>query len=108
VNHPLANGKYRKSGRMLAGLLGSIGLAIWLFHFYLWYRYDGTRPPRPDASSGRFYPLNTHGHFVYLNKDEDAMLNRLTVLTFGLFGTAIVIDVLFVARRANPWEKKRW
>ena len=93
---------------MLAGLLGSMALAISLFHFYLWYQYDGTRPRRPDASSGRLYPLNTHGHLVYLNKQEDARLTGLTVLTFGLFGTAILIDVLFVARRTNPWEKKQW
>jgi hypothetical protein len=108
VNLPLVNGNYRKSGRVLAGLLGSMALAIWLFHFYLWYQYDGTRPLRPDASSGRLYPLNTHGHFVYLNKQEVARLTALTVLTFGLFGTAILIDVLFVARRTNPWEKKQW
>ena len=93
---------------MLTGILGFMALAIWLFHFHLWYQYDGTRPLRPDASSGRVYPLNTHGHVVYLNKEEDARLTSLTVSTFGLFGTAILIDVLFVALKTNPWEKKQW
>ena len=108
MNLPLANGKYRRSGRMLAGLLGIMALAISLFHAYLWYQYDGTRPLRPDASSGRLYPLNTHGHVVYLNKQEDAKLTRLTILTFSLFGTAILMDLLLVVRKTNPWEKKQW
>ena len=108
MNLPLANGKYRRSGRMLAGLLGIMALSISQFYVYLWYQYDDTRPLRPDASSGRLYPLNTHGHVVYLNKQEDAKLTRLTILTFSLFGTAILMDLLLVVRKTNPWEKKQW
>jgi hypothetical protein len=108
VKLPLVNGKYRQRGRLLAGLLGALALAISFFYFDIWYRYDGTRPLRPDASSGRVYALNTHGRVVFLNKEEDAGLTSLTILTFGLFGTGVLIDGLFVSGfgpRTKPWEK---
>ncbi len=108
---PLKNGKYRKPVRPILGLLGSLALAVWFFHFYLWSKYDGTRPLQPDASSGTVYPLNTHGHVVYLNKAEDARLSNLTILTLSLFGTGVLMDVLLVSgfdRRPKPWEKKQW
>jgi hypothetical protein len=108
VKLPLANGKYRKPARIVAGLVAFAALAIWLFHFYVWYQYVGTRPRLRDASSGRLYPLNTHGYVVYLNKEEDANLARMTAVAVGLFGTAILIDVLLVAQKKNPWEKKQW
>jgi hypothetical protein len=111
MNLLLAKGKYRKSGHVVGGVLGFLALAIWLFHAWLWYRYDGTRPSLPDASIGAIYPLNTHGHVVYLTKPEDAWLTRLTIIAFGLFGIAFLIQGVFVGGffpRVNPWEKKQW
>jgi hypothetical protein len=108
---PLANGKYDRHGRRLVTFISFSALAIWLFHFYLWYQYDGTRPVRPDASSGRLYPLNTHGHCVYLTKPEDFRLTGLAVLTFVLVIIAIVVNGLFVegfSRTKMPWEKRQW
>jgi hypothetical protein len=98
---------------MLASLLCFSGLAVWLFHFYVWYQYDATRPRQPDALSGSVLAQNTHGHVVYLTKEEDARLTRLTVLAIGLFGTGFLIRGLFVENivwRKNPppWEKKQW
>ena len=105
---PLGNGKYRKLGGVLAVAFGCAGLAIWLFHFCLWYQYAATRPRRPDASSGRIYPLNTHGSVAYLNKDEDARLTALTASTVGLILISFVTHGVLVDgfRRAKPWEKK--
>jgi hypothetical protein len=112
VKLPVANGKYRKSGHRLAVFLGGSALAVWIFHFCLWYQYDGTRPVQPDAFSGRVYPLNTHGHFVYLDEREDSTLTGLTVLAVSLFGIGFVIEGLcvegFSQRRTSPWEKKQW
>jgi hypothetical protein len=96
---------------MIAGLLCSSALAIWLFHFYVWYQYDGTRPLRSDALSGRVYPLNTHGHVVYLNKEEDARLTRLTIVAVSLFGIGGLIEGLFASgfvASTKAWEKKQW
>jgi hypothetical protein len=111
VKFPIANGKYRKPGGVLVGILGSLALAIWLFHFCLWYQYAATRPRQFDASSGRLYPLNTHGSVVYLNKDEDTRLTGLTVFAFSLFAIAfithgVLVDGFF--KRTMPWEKKQW
>jgi hypothetical protein len=94
---------------MLSALLGFSALAIWLFHFQVWYQYDATRPRQPDALSGRSYAQNTHGHVVYLTKEEDARLTKLTIIAFGLFCTAGLIGILFVERiTPAPWEKKQW
>jgi hypothetical protein len=110
VNLPVRNGKYRKLGGILVTTVGFAALAIWLFHFCLWYQYAATRPSRPDASSGRIYPLNTHGSIAYLNKDEDGRLTALTVSAVGLFLIAFVMHGVLVDgfRQPMPWEKKKW
>lgn len=41
---PIAEGKYRKPGGIVARLLIYSGLALWPFHTYVWYDYDGTEP----------------------------------------------------------------
>ncbi len=106
---PLAKGKYRKPARMLSALLGFSALAVWLFHFHVSDQYDATRPRQPVSSSGRFYAQNTHGHVVYLTKQEDARLTKLTILAFSLFCTGGLIGILFDERiTPAPWEKKRW
>jgi hypothetical protein len=109
VNLPLAKGRYGKPAQKLSSLLAVSAIAVWLFHLYIWYQYDGTRPRQPDAMSGRFYAQNTHGHVVYLTREEDAGLTKLTILTFSLFGTAFLIGGLFVKKVVpTPWEKRRW
>ncbi|MGH9733956.1 MAG: hypothetical protein ACRD8A_05135 [Candidatus Acidiferrales bacterium] len=108
---PLANGKYHNHGRRGATVLAFSALAIWFFHFYLWYQYDGSLPIRPDASTGRVYALNTHGHCVYLTKTEDFRLWGLAFVTSILFIVAIIVNGLFVegfSRTKMPWEKKQW
>ena len=84
MNFPLAKGKYSKPARTLARILGFMGLAVWLFYFYIWYQYDATRPRQPDALAGRLYAQNSHGHVVYLTKEEDAKLTRLNMLALSL------------------------
>jgi len=110
---PLAEGKYRNPARVLGSLLCFTGLTIWLFHFCVWYQYDGTRPTKAIESAGRIFPQNTHGHVVYLTKEESARLTHLTVLAFGLMGSGFLVRGLFVEgfhwRKAPaPWEKKQW
>ena len=108
---PLGNGKYRAPARKLAGFLGFFALAVWFFHFYVWYQYDGSRPIHRDSSAGRIFPLNTHGHVVYLTKGEDQKLAGLTALAFGSFVLAVLIDGFLVdgfSRTPKPWEKKQY
>jgi hypothetical protein len=111
---PLAEGKYRKPAGVVAGLLACSGLAIWLFHTYVWYDYDRTRPRRADSASGRVYPLNTHGHVVYLTEAEDARLTRLAVLSFSLICGGLIAATLFVEnvfvwrKKGQPWEKRKF
>jgi hypothetical protein len=108
VKLPVRNGKYRKLGRLLTGIVGSVALAVWLFHFCLWYQYAATRPVRLDASSGRVYPLNTHGSVAYLNKSEDARLTALTLSTVGLVLILFVMHGVLVGfKSVMPWEKRQ-
>ena len=96
---------------MLVNLFGSMALAIWIFHFCLWYQYAGTRTRRSDVASGRLYPLNTRGSVVYLNKRENSNLIALTVLTVDLFGIAVLANGIFVdesLERTMPCQKKRF
>jgi hypothetical protein len=105
---PLANGKYRKPCHVVAGILGFFALAIWFSNVYIWLEYDRSRPLLPDASVGRVYPLNSHGHVVYLTQNENSRLTRLTILAVILFGIAVLIEGLFVNgffRKVKPWEK---
>jgi hypothetical protein len=128
MNLPLANGKYRKPGEMLAVSLVCSACAVWLFDLYLYLQYDATRPRRFSLLSGRIYELSNHGHIVYLTKAEDMNLTLLTIFAFGLMGIAILVINLFVEKTGwnrrgvaqirdrrrlyggdpAPWEKKQW
>jgi len=112
VKLPLANGKYRKPAIVLANGLCVAALAAWLFHLYIFFQYDDTRPRVPDKSIGRVYPQNNHGHVVYLTKEEDHRLTKLTITAFGLFCFGALVGHLFVEemswKRKQPWEKKQW
>jgi hypothetical protein len=108
---PLANGKYSKPARLGAEFLCFSGVAIWLFHFYVFYQYDATRPTRPDVTSGRVYAQNNHNRVVYLNKAEDFRIFMLRTSAFCLFIAGIAVGYLFVNewnRKPQPWEKKQW
>ena len=111
MEFPLAKGKYRKPAGVIGRALMYIGLAIWIFHFFVWYQYDGTRPTRPDVYSGRTYPQNSHGHIVYLTKEEDDWVTRMGALGFGMGLCGILTGFAFVegfhwrGGRA-PWQKR--
>jgi hypothetical protein len=82
-----------------------------MLHGYISYQYDETRPPRPDASVGRVFAQNTHGHVVYLTQSEDALLTKLEVAAFGLFACSGVICYFILGerfRKPQPWEKKQY
>jgi hypothetical protein len=110
MNFPFAKGTYRKLARVIAFVLCITALAIWFFHLYVWHQYDGTRPVKPDVSSGRVFEQNTHGHVVHLAKEEDAWLTRLTLLFVSLFGTGFLVNGLFAEgfhwrKSPAPWER---
>ncbi len=88
-----------------------LALGVWLFHFYVWYQYDGARPQRPEPSTGRVFAQNTHGHVVYLTKTEDTRLTKLTIIAFSLFASSGVIYYVILGerhRKPQPWDKKQW
>jgi hypothetical protein len=84
VNSDLARQKYRKAARAVSFVVVYSGLAVWLYHFHVWYQYDSMLPRQQDVVSSRIYPQNTHGHVVYLTKDENARLTKLSVVSLGL------------------------
>jgi hypothetical protein len=91
--------------------LGVSALGVWLSYNYVWYQYDGTRPPHPDALAGRIFAQNTHGHTVYLTAAENARLTKLAALAIGLFACSGVIYYFILGerqRKPQPWDKKQW
>jgi hypothetical protein len=68
----------------------------------LWFHFDGTRPHAADTTTGRVYPLNTHGAVVYLNAHEHWVLT-------GLFAVFVVLGVIgFLIDRWQRPFKPTW
>lgn len=116
---PLANGRYRKPAKIIGGIFAFSAVAVWIFHFWVFFNYDDTRPRRPDPSEGRIYAQNNHGHIVYLTKAEASNITDLRITSFGLAGAAIFTLYVFGDgierykdqrryRKGKPWEKKQW
>jgi multisubunit Na+/H+ antiporter MnhB subunit len=107
---PLARGRHRKAARTVAGALSVGAFVAWLGFFYLFLRYDSTRPSLPGASTGRVYAQNNHGHVVYLTKHERCKRNEVALVALCLLGTALVVHVLLVGplNEKESWEIKRW
>jgi hypothetical protein len=119
VKLPLANGRYRKPAKIIGSLFGFSALAVWIFHFLVFFKYDDTRPRQPDRSAGRIYAQNNHDHLVYLTKGEYSDITNLRVASFGLAGAAMLTLYVFGDgiewqkdqrryRQGKPWEKKQW
>jgi|SRR6266849_8299791 len=103
--------RFRVIWRVIGRSMAVLGFGVWLFHFYVWYRYVDTRPAHPDASQGRTYVLNTHGSYRYLTKQENDRLTEITVIAFSLFACSGLIYYFILGERprtAQPWEKKQF
>ena len=95
--------------RLLAGVLGAIGISLGLASWGLWIQYAYTKPQLPEAAVGRIYSLNTHGLVVYLNRHEHFLLDGLQVIAGVFFAGGIIVDVISSRRngasfpRAGDW-----
>jgi hypothetical protein len=101
----------RKIWRIIANSLGVFALDVWIFDFYVWYRYEENRPQHPEPSIGRVLAQNDHGRAFYLTKAEDTRLTELTISALGLFGCAGVVYYFILGertRKAQPWDKKQF
>ena len=107
---PLEDRKHAKVAKVAGSILCFLGLGIWLFHLYAFEVYDRTRPVTADASSGRIYEQNNHGHIVYLTREEDLRLWWLSMLFVGLFGSGFLLIGVFTdgfQRRKEPWQRNQ-
>ena len=110
---PLANGKYSKQAKTVSLVLGFSALAVWLFHAYIYFQYDGTRPRIPDVASGRVIEQSNHGHIVYLTATEHSRLTKITIVAVALFVLSSFVrgffsHLGFFDRKPRPWEVRRW
>jgi hypothetical protein len=92
--------RMRTFWKVLSIILGAICLVCFLttFSMYWW----PSIPPSPRPSEGRVYPLNNHGHYTYMNREEH-LLNesaRWIFLAAFLPGSAIYYFV-------DPFDRKR-
>jgi hypothetical protein len=105
----LIDPKFQRTWRVVVKSLVGFSIGAWLFHAYLWDKYDRINPQHPDTSNGRVFVQDTHGHVVYLTKGEDTGLAILTIGAFSLFTLAGVIHVFILGEhRRKPWDKKQW
>jgi len=82
--------KFWKPLEIIAGV-GA--LIVWFTSMFLWMYYDHTRPTVADPSTGRIYPLNSHGSIVYLTQPEQFWLYSLIWVAGICFVIAVCIDV---------------
>jgi hypothetical protein len=113
VDLALAKGKHRKGAHRIAMFFCYPSLPIWIAAIGLFLHYDATRPNHPVPSAGRIYGQNNHGHVVYLTRDEESLVSRLTFLPFCLFFVGFTLDRLFgeppqPLKSKVPWENRQW
>jgi len=80
--------------KSLEVIFGAASLVIALADLWLWNRYAATFPSLADATAGRVYPLNTHGHIVFLTTAEHTRLYALIFSSVTLFLVAVLIDMI--------------
>lgn len=80
-------------------LSASLGVVIFLAFIGLQYRFNYTRTTTKQPDAGRVYPLDVHGHVVYLTYGEERTLNLLSWSAGGFILFAGVAG--FVIRRAR-------
>jgi hypothetical protein len=110
---PLANGKYRRPGKIVSSSLLFSGLAVWFCYIGVFLHYDSTRPRVPNVNSGRVIPQNNHGHVVYLTAEEHGRLTNIVIVAGVLLVTGVVLGTLFAPdsvwkKQPKPWEVRRW
>jgi hypothetical protein len=81
--------------RLISRTLVASALLVWAYFYYLSNHYDDTRPTVADEVSGRVFPLNSHGHVVYLTMTEEYLIRFLVLAAVGCFISGFVIDRRF-------------
>jgi hypothetical protein len=82
----------------LCGICAVIGVTCATIAGIVWNFYDFTRPKIAAPLVGRIYPLNTHGHVVYLTSSERLWL-WLLLGGFGVFALLAAIIQLSLRNR---------
>jgi hypothetical protein len=63
---------------MFAGrVIVIVGMIAFFGSLALSMRYQKTLPTESDPDEGRIYPMDDHGHIVFLNTDENRQFHSL-------------------------------
>lgn len=90
----------RKVWKVLTIFVTVTCLACFAIHFSMYF-WPGI-PSSPQPSEGRVYPLNNHGHYTYMNRQE-YLLNQWSFWIFpALFLPAALIEYF-----VDPLNRKR-
>jgi len=82
-----------KIAKALKAIAGILSIVIWFSSFELFDHYDRVNPTKPDASTGRIYDQQNHGHTVYLTADEKFHWRARMILAGVLFGIAGILHL---------------
>ena len=94
--------RMRTVWRVLSIMVKTICVVCFLIGFSM-YWWPGI-PSSPRPSEGRVYPLNNHGHYTYMNRQE-YLLHETVRWTFP----AVFLPFAFVEYFMDPLNRKpRW
>lgn len=85
----------------------SLAVMAWIGFLGLWLRYSDTRPTLELPAQGRLYPLNTHGHIVYLTRHELQIWRLLGVGAVVLVVVAGAIQFMAKKRQRRQERSSR-
>ena len=78
--------------RFMAVVFFAVAVASFPSHLWMFFQYHSSRPSQRQTESGRVYPSNNHGSYVYLTAEEATGLSLLSgTFLFGLLLGGIMI-----------------
>lgn len=83
----------------LIRMIYALGVIFFLLYMGLFHYYAWTLNTVPNAAMGAIYPLNMHGHVVYLNRFQNRCLTTIKSCGVTCAGTMVLMLLYFQRRR---------
>jgi hypothetical protein len=83
-----------------------LGFGAFFVFLGLFFHYSYTLSTVPNQRAGEIYPLNNHGHIVYLNHQQNLRLDLWGWLA-ALFAVIFVLIWAYIRSREDPMLPKK-
>jgi hypothetical protein len=95
-----------KRATLVGKLIIRVGVLAWFGYLSLYLYYGFSRPTSKQPDSGRFYPLDTHGHVAYLTLPEINNLHYVRDAAVGLFLVACTMALVIKLRERKSAQNQ--